>query len=101
MNHMSQILTSSGSSSSQVATSEIFPRPSRMPLTTTTIMAKPEKFMQLETCPAHCGCACPMNEIMETGETKRVDLDLTLIPCARKALRQTYQLDLALRLCKK
>ena len=68
-------------------------------MTTTTTMAKPDKFMPLEACPAHCACACPtMNEIMETGETKRVNLDLTLLPCARTA---AYQLDLALRLCKK
>ena len=106
MQHMSQILTSSGTASSEAVASEIIPRPSRPSMTTTTtMMARPTRPMfstsqKLESCPAHCACACPnpMKDIMDINETKRVDLDLTLLPCARTA---AYQLDLALRLCKK
>ena len=102
MQHMSQILTSSGTASSEAVTSEIIPRPSRPSMTTTT-QARPTRPMfttsqKLEACPAHCACACPMKETFDVNETKRVDLDLTLLPCARTA---AYQLDLALRLCKK
>ena len=52
------------------------------------------------TCPAHCACACPQVSINSNNRNgvKKVDLDVTLLPCARTA---AYQLDLAIKLCKR
>ena len=55
------------------------------------------------TCPTHCMCTCPQLGEINTNsnfmdELKKVDLDITLLPCARTA---AYQLDLALKLCRR
>ena len=52
-----------------------------------------------ETCPSHCQCSCPQVKINERLDpSKKVNLDITLLPCARTA---AYQLELAIKLCRK
>ena len=53
---------------------------------------------QAFTCPAYCTCSCPDVKIGENNDAKKVDLGITLLPCARTA---AYQLDLAIKLCRK
>jgi hypothetical protein len=56
-----------------------------------------ETTLTMSSCPATCTCTCPQGVALPQ-KTKKVDLAVTLMPCARSA---TYQLDLAIRLCKK
>ncbi len=52
-------------------------------------------------CPAACSCTCPQDFNSPPSSTevkKKIDLDLTLLPCSRTA---AYQLDLAIKLCRR
>ena len=58
-----------------------------------------DRIEQFQTCPAHCACTCSQVQIgSDTSAVKTVDLDISLLPCARTA---AYQLDLAIKLCKR
>ena len=53
------------------------------------------------SCPSHCMCTCPQITNFNSNNddlTKKVDLDISLLPCARTAV---YQLDLAIKLCRR
>lgn len=52
------------------------------------------------SCPSHCMCTCPQITNFSSNDdlTKKVDLDISLLPCARTAV---YQLDLAIKLCRR
>ena len=52
------------------------------------------------SCPSHCMCTCPQITNFNSNDdlTKKVDLDISLLPCARTAV---YQLDLAIKLCRR
>ena len=80
-----------------------------------------EKTTMMETCPSTCTCVCPSstdsnvisfnedqsksaswtstsNHDMGDGTKKKLDLDISLYPCARSA---GYQLNIALKMCKR
>ena len=63
------------------------------------ISSEIDRIEQFQTCPAHCACTCSQVKLDETSSgVKKVDLDISLLPCARTAV---YQLDLAIKLCKR
>ena len=67
--------------------------------TTAEINSEIDRYEQYQTCPAHCSCTCTQVTVgSETSAVKNVDLDISLLPCARTAV---YQLDLAIKLCKR
>lgn len=62
-----------------------------------------DKLFGQMTCPSYCTCSCPSRPLFSSGtgsltDPKNVDLDITLLPCARTA---AYQLDLAIKLCRR
>lgn len=70
---------------------------SLQPLETTTFA---DKLFGQMTCPSYCTCSCPSKPLFSSLGTdhKNVDVDITLLPCARTA---AYQLDLAIKLCRR
>ena len=63
------------------------------------ISSEIDRIEQFQSCPAHCACSCSQVKIDDTSSgVKKVDLDISLLPCARTAV---YQLDLAIKLCKR
>ena len=118
MKHMSQVL-SAGAGASTVALPN--PNPSMTTessssgtttsnrndvkpfFTTTTTDSSSADFSLLNggSCPSHCMCTCPQITNFNSNNddlTKKVDLDISLLPCARTAV---YQLDLAIKLCRR
>ena len=67
--------------------------------TTAEISSEIDRYEQYQTCPAHCSCTCAQVTVGgDSSAGKKVDLDISLLPCARTA---AYQLDLAIKLCKR
>ena len=103
MNHMASVLTGSPSSSRPELSR---PESSSMSTSSETSNTFNDRFdlssqpaQDMPTCPAHCACTCPQVNINSNPSMiKKVDLDVTLLPCARTA---AYQLDLAIKLCKR
>ena len=69
------------------------------PFFTTTTDSSADSLLS-GSCPSHCMCTCPQITNFSSNDdlTKKVDLDISLLPCARTAV---YQLDLAIKLCRR
>ena len=70
------------------------------PFFTTTDSSADDSLLNGGSCPSHCMCTCPQITNFSSNDdlTKKVDLDISLLPCARTAV---YQLDLAIKLCRR
>ena len=104
---MSQILTSSAAAAEAIETKDSLELSSSTSTTMATKTLSPfevtesvnvAETFESKTCPSQCMCTCPQVTLGNQSGLKKVDLDISLLPCARTA---AYQLDLAIKLCKR